>query len=68
MGKSKAQHEAEYNARTKVQFNTFEIHNLLHGYRYYLHKNSGIRSQKNSLTIKLEKALKRCEDKAGSEK
>ena len=62
MTKKQKQHEAEYNTRTRVQFNTFELHNLAHAYAYYLRQHDG--PVENSLTVKLASALKRCEDQA----
>jgi hypothetical protein len=53
-------HEAEYHARTRVQFNTIELHNLLHGYR----KSLSPMVVQNSLTVKLEQALNRCKQQA----
>jgi len=54
--------DAEYNSRTRVQFNTNELHNLLQGYKESL---CGI-VDSNSLTVKLERALARCKKKANA--
>ena len=62
MKKKQKQHEAQYNAQTRVQFNTFELHNLAHAYAYYLRCHNG--PVENSLMVKLASALKRCEDQA----
>lgn len=51
--------EILYNAKTRVQFNFFEMSNLLYAYRHYL-RGGGVVTQ-NSLTEKLEDALKRIE-------